>query len=196
LTGNAIIDATDVGIVLFGGNGSSAINNNVSSNQFLQGGNSAFAAVDFDPFTCGSPPCNGVFSYSGTSVASNTLWTSRGAHYHIDFSLGTRAWFGLSGNIAANGTVQNNTVPSGRITRTGFGASVDAMTNASVSGNTLNVSLFSNWVGCGLTANAYTLDPADSSGSVSPAPTSEALHTPSCKEIGAKTIKQTQETLY
>jgi len=194
ITNNQIIDATDVGVVLFPGSGSSPnVNTSVSGNQFLQAGNSAFAAANFDPLP-GSPPT--TYSYTGSSINSNTLWDSKGAHYHVVFSLGSRAWFGPNGNIAANGAVQNNTVPSGRNTRSVLGVSVDAMTGATVSGNSLAMSAFANWTACGIVQTAQnTIDLSDSTGSISPAPLNRPVHSGGCWLMQGA-IKQSQESLY
>lgn len=146
ISGNDIVDPTDVGVVLFPFTPDT--NTVVQNNNIRNLGNSAFAAVTFDPWY--SSPYPQGYDYSGTDVKNNTVFTSLTAHYHIAFGLGTRAWFGQQGNWVTNGAFESNVVPSGRIIRTGIGIGVDDAQNILVLNNTLNLTLESQWLGCGL----------------------------------------------
>jgi Domain of unknown function (DUF4214) len=176
---NDIVDATDVGVVLFGNKALPDVgdtNTVVDSNNIMNAGNSASAAADFDPYLSAD---YAEYNYSGTSIQNNTVFTSLTAHYHIAFSAGTRAWFGTKGHWADSPTLTGNVVPSGRIIRTGIGIAVDGAYLASVTNNTLNLTLNSAWVNTACdsltpTQIDYALDGSTTAGG-STAPTSNEV---------------------
>jgi Domain of unknown function (DUF4214) len=132
VTGNTVIDATDVGIVLF--RAYPAVQKSlVKNNTVLNAGNSAFGGIVADPLS--STPTVSP-SFAGSSVTGNTLWTGPGASYGIGLSLGTAAWFS-SPNIATGASFTSNTL-SGNVTE---GMTVSGMLNVTATGNTINVTL-------------------------------------------------------
>jgi parallel beta-helix repeat protein len=135
ISGNQIVDSTDVGIVLFPGT-----SNNVYSNTVLNLGNSSFGGYVFDPFagTLTQP-------FTGSSIHDNTMWSSSSAHVHIGLAVGTKAWFGAQGALGSGAAMTNNVAPAGTVVRGGFGVAVDGMLNTTVSGNNLNAYVSSDW---------------------------------------------------
>jgi hypothetical protein len=132
VTGNTVIDATDVGIVLFRAY-PAVQKSTVSGNTILNAGNPAFGGIVADPLSS-SPTVNP--SFAGSSVKSNTLWTGPGVYYHIGLSVGSAAWF-ASPNIGSGASFTGNSLTAD-VTE---GIAVSGMLNATVTGNTLNVTL-------------------------------------------------------
>jgi hypothetical protein len=132
VTGNTVIDATDVGIVLFRAY-PAAQKSTVSGNTILNAGNPAFGGIVADPLSS-SPTSNP--SFAGSSINHNTLWTGPGAYYGIGLSAGSAAWF-ASPNIATGASFTGNTLTADATE----GIAVSGMLNATVTGNTLNVTL-------------------------------------------------------
>lgn len=129
---NTVIDATDVGIVLFRAY-PAVQKSTVAGNTILNAGNPAFGGIVADPLAT-SP--NNSPSFAGSSINHNTLWTGPGAYYHIGLSIGTAAWF-PSPNIGTGASFTDNSV-TGSVTE---GLAVSGMLNATATGNTLNVTL-------------------------------------------------------
>lgn len=138
VTGNTVIDATDVGIVLF--RAYPAVQKSlISNNTVMNAGNSAFGGIVDDPLSS-TPTINP--SFAGSSVTGNTLRTGPGASYGIGLSLGTAAWFS-SPNIGSGASFTSNTL-TGNVTE---GMTVSGMLNVTATGNTLNVTL-GQYVSC------------------------------------------------
>jgi hypothetical protein len=129
---NTVIDATDVGIVLFRAY-PAVQKSTVAGNTILNAGNPAFGGIVADPLAT-SP--NNSPSFAGSSINHNTLWTGPGTYYHIGLSIGTAAWF-HSPNIGTGASFTDNSV-TGSVTE---GLAVSGMLNATATGNTLDVTL-------------------------------------------------------
>jgi hypothetical protein len=132
VSGNAIVDATDVGIVLYrvvGGTQASV----VQDNRIIAAGRSAFAALAADPLMDGDGT---PLSFRGASVRDNELWTGERTHIDIGLAVGTHAWFGDRSNKGAGASFTDNTTGSLSI-RTQNPFAVDGMLDATVRGNTL-----------------------------------------------------------
>lgn len=109
---NTVIDATDVGIILFRfvSNGYTEPQNSiVRNNTIINVGNSAYAAIDIDAWNNQKATQN----FTGTLFEGNAIWTSFRAHYHICLSLATLAWHNSIGDDAIGSTVINNYTPEG-----------------------------------------------------------------------------------
>ena len=129
VTGNTVIDATDVGIVLFRACPADQ-KSTVSGNTVLNAGNSAFGGIVADPLDQKNHACSP--SFSGSSVTGNTLRTGPSAGYGIALSLGTAAWFS-DYNTGTGVSFTNNTF-TGNATE----ALTDSgMLNVTATGNTL-----------------------------------------------------------
>ncbi|MBV9448861.1 MAG: hypothetical protein JO345_23480 [Streptosporangiaceae bacterium] len=161
---NTVIDATDVGIVLFRAYPADQ-KSTVADNTILNAGNPAFGGIVADPLS-NNPPNSP--SFAGASVRSNTLWTGPGAYYHIGLSVGSAAWFDSPNNpanIGSGASFTGNTLTASATEA----IAVSGMLNATVTGNTLN------W-----TPGQYgrcpqaeiAVDPQDGSGTIQPPVTS------------------------
>ena len=132
---NAIVDATDVGIVLFRSH--PAVQRSlVRFNRVLAAGNSAYGAITVDGLQGrGTRP-----DFRGAMIEGNSFWTSPGTHFDIGIAVGTRAWFGPPADLASGVAVINNTT-LGIPARVDSGIAVSGMLNAQVSGNDLDLIL-------------------------------------------------------
>lgn len=137
IAGNTVIDATDVGIVVFRAYPADQ-HSLVSGNTVLSAGNSAFGGIGLDPVS--QAPAAAVSpDFAGTSVTHNTLWTSPTTSFEIALTVGTGAWFPQP-NIGSGASVTGNTTGSQSANVT-EGIAVSGIRNATVTGNTLTVHL-------------------------------------------------------
>lgn len=151
VTGNTVLDASDVGITLRGQGTSTTQASEVSGNTVVNAGDSAFAAIALDPGRnvggAGDAARTSSRSFSGASVRSNTIFNSARAPLAVGIGVGGRAWYGTrafngsGASVTANGTggaglhAQNGIVVSG-------------MLSATVSSNTLSPTLVSGESSC------------------------------------------------
>jgi hypothetical protein len=132
VTDNAIVDATDVGIVLYRvDEGTQA--SVVERNRIVAAGRSAFAALAADPLMHGG---GAEFSFRGASIRDNELWTGSRTHFDIGLAVGTHAWFGDASDKGVGASFTGNTTGSLAI-RTTNAFAVDGMLDATVRDNTL-----------------------------------------------------------
>jgi hypothetical protein len=152
--GNQIVDATDVGIVVFTA-APATQKSTVTGNTIVSAGNSAFGALAFDPLHSPAYPVNPNFT--GASLNGNSLWSSPNTHFIIGLAVGSRPWFGSqirikgvlsTGNIGHGGSATNNTT-AGVQTRFGVGISVSGMDSATVQSNTFRATpIPQSWTNC------------------------------------------------
>lgn len=140
---NSVVDATDVGIVVFRAHPDrqdSIVRNNV----VLNAGNSAYGALVSDPLNSldtnfsSSYPLGTILDFTGTQFNDNLVWS--GPNVHLDFiiSNGTRPWFGSNTYTGKGAQFYNNT--SGAETVTAFtGISVSGMLQTMVQANAFKV---------------------------------------------------------
>lgn len=142
VSGNAVIDATDVAIVVYRNTVSSPQHSVVRGNRVLSAGNSAFGGLVFDPlYESGRVPAK-TFGFTGAALRDNTLWTGPDTHFEIAISNGTRAWTGGRTSVTADtGTggsvVGNTTGPLSARVQTGIATA--GMLATTVTGNTLRL---------------------------------------------------------
>jgi len=138
VTNNGVIDATDVGIILFEG-WTATQKSQVTGNMVLSAGLSAYAAYAMDPLTTGD---GGLASYSfaGAAISNNNYWTGGDTHFDIGLAVGTRAWFGNSSSRGIGGSFVNNSTQD-IAARVDTGIAIGGMSNVTVTGNTTNFSL-------------------------------------------------------
>jgi hypothetical protein len=152
--GNQIVDATDVGIVVF--TAAPAIQKStVAGNTVVSAGNSAFGALAFDPLYSPAYPANPNFT--GSSITGNSVWSSPNTHFIIGLAVGSRPWFGTSavingvrstGNIGHGASATSNTT-AGVVTHFGEGITVSGMDSATVRGNAFSATLIpQTWTKC------------------------------------------------
>lgn len=132
---NTVLDASDIGIALFG-NPMVPQQSIVSDNYILSAGNSAFAAIDIDPHGVCGPSCGDVSlrSFAGSSVRDNVFVSGPRTGFGFGVSVGIRALFnyppdGTGATVTDNGT-------GGASARVAIGIGVSGMFNATLSGNT------------------------------------------------------------
>lgn len=132
---NQIVDATDVGIVLFRAH--PAVQRSlVRNNRILAAGHSAYGAISVDGLHGrGTKP-----DFRGAVIDGNTFWTAPGTHFDIGLAVGTRAWFGPPADLASGVSVTDNTT-AGIPTRVDSGIAVSGMLDAHVAGNDLDLIL-------------------------------------------------------
>jgi hypothetical protein len=137
---NEIVDATDVGIVLFRSN-PAAQRSLVKNNTILSAGNPAYGGITLDPLS-GTDQAD----YTGSSVQGNVMWTSSRTHFDIALSVGTRAWFGASARKGSGASVTGNNTGTLSVVADS-GIAVSGMLNAYVQTNTIAINL-QNTCGC------------------------------------------------
>lgn len=131
---NGVVDATDVGIILFAPSSGGRQHTDVRFNTVLSAGNSAYGAYAADGTTGKTQPPD----FTGSSIHDNVFWSSARTHIDIGLAVGTRAWFGTLSSTGTGASFINNST-GGIVTRVAAGAVVAGMLNATVTGNTLPV---------------------------------------------------------
>ncbi len=132
---NGIVDATDVGIVLF--RASPAVQRStVRDNQVLSAGNSAYGALGVD----GLHSLGVTHDFTGSAVQNNAFWTGPDTHFDIGLAVGTRSWFGTLNDPGTGVSVIANHT-NGFRTNVNTGIAVTGMHNATVQANDLLLSL-------------------------------------------------------
>jgi hypothetical protein len=152
--GNQIVDATDVGIVVFTA-APAAQKSSVTGNTIVSAGNSAFGALAFDPLYSPAYPVNPNFT--GASLNGNSMWSSPNTHFVIGLAVGSRPWFGTqsringvlsTGNIGYGASATNNTTAGVR-SFFGEGITVSGMDSATVQGNAFSaMPIPQAWTNC------------------------------------------------
>lgn len=151
---NQIVDATDVGIVIFTA-APAAQKSLVTDNTVVSAGNSAYGALAFDPLYSPAYPANPNFT--GASITGNSVWSSPNTHFIIGLAVGSRPWFGThavingrisSGNIGYGASATNNTT-AGVQTRFAEAITVSGMDSATVRSNAFDAMLIPQaWTRC------------------------------------------------
>ncbi len=136
ITNNSIVDATDVGIVLYRSDPATQ-RSQITNNVIVSAGLSAYGALVADPVN-DTPKAD----YAGSLVSGNQLWTSDATHFDIAISVGTLPWFsGVGGTVGTGANFQNNSTPNGLRANVNTGILIDGMLDATVQGNTLAMDL-------------------------------------------------------
>lgn len=145
ITNNHIVDPTDVGIVIFGHDGSTQFST-ASNNLIVHAGHSAYGSLGLDATQC--LQSHSACQFSGTGYTNNTLFAGQSQHSDIMLFNGTGAWAppscggvgdiycGTGGQMSNNKTILGD---SNQTVRTQVGIDVDGMLGAVTSGNSLNV---------------------------------------------------------
>src|SRR5205085_785450 len=139
---NEVVDATDVGIIIY--RAAPAIQKSqVRNNRVFSAGNSAYAAYAADPLTVASASAPSP-DFTGSMVQNNTLWTGPNSHFDIALAVGTRAFFGnpdVNPDPSATGLGASFTgnVTGSLSAQVGSGIGVCGMKNVTVQSNVLTV---------------------------------------------------------
>ncbi|MEJ2666185.1 MAG: hypothetical protein P8Z81_03630 [Deinococcales bacterium] len=172
VTGNEVIDATDVGIVVYRNTVASPQHSVVRNNSVLSAGNSAYGGLVFDPLYESGRVTPKTFGFTGATIQDNTLWTGPDTHFEIAISNGTRAWFAGRASVTADtgtgGSVIGNT--TGALSaRVQTGIATAGMLHTTVTGNTLRLQHISAGR-CPKLDDAAELGSGHASGTFDPAP--------------------------
>ncbi|WP_437680880.1 DUF4214 domain-containing protein [Sorangium sp. So ce131] len=108
ITANTLVDLTDVHMVLFRAEAGKAQRSQITDNTVFSGGNAAGGGIVLDPLPAPTPAERVFYSFAGTLVEGNTIWTSSRGYIKVALSVGTRPWFGDYANYADGATVQRN----------------------------------------------------------------------------------------
>jgi hypothetical protein len=132
ITSNTVIDATDVGIVVF--QSSPAVQRSyVASNTVVAGGVPAIAALGIEACT---GACSGVVPFSGSSIEYNTFWAAPAQYYVIGLAVGSRSWH-VKDDFSASGLRFVGNTSAGIATPMQVGILIDGATQSVVQSNNL-----------------------------------------------------------
>lgn len=174
ITGNQIVDATDVGIVVFRNIPGSAQHSVVSGNYLLSAGNSMYGGMGFDPLYNPAGSTAQTLSFAGAAIRGNTLWTGPDTHFDIAITDGSRAWYARAGaahpaDTGTGASITGNTTGT-QAARVQTGIAVNGMLGTTVTGNTLTMSHIAAGK-CPEVGYAAELSLGYASGTFSPQPT-------------------------
>jgi hypothetical protein len=172
VTDNAIVDATDVSIVLFRTANGLVQVSKVRRNKILNAGNSAYGGIAVDGTNFG-----GTFSFQGASVDNNIVWTGdpskikSPASISIGLAVGTRAWYAGATGTVTSASVTNNS-SGGDFLRSNTPILISGATGATVTGNAFIASLVNSTsagpLACPLVNVARSNNSAYASGALQP----------------------------
>jgi len=180
---NEIQDATDVGLMSFGGT-----NSVFEYNKIENWNSSAFGGLGADPENGAGPdghPLSTPLDFTGTVMRNNTVETCCGQHIHVALTVGVHLWCDSTANNATcqygTGLVYENNQATGLF---GYGLYLGGMNNAVVSGNVVTMTDLT-WINCYVAGQqSYVLDHA--TGSFQPGyATRVPLHWPCLGPTGA-----------
>ena len=177
VSGNTVIDATDVGIIDFALVTGVPQKSQVHDNVVIQAGQSSFGMIGADPFFdpgAGDAAGQATRSIAGGSFHANVLWTSSRTHSTFGIIVGTKAWFGADAHNATGGTFRDNTTGSLSM-RVKTAIVVSGVLNTTVTGNTFNTSLYNVGGSCP-TANIGASVSAGFAGGSIQGPYTDALY--------------------
>lgn len=135
ISGNQVVDATDVAIVVYKNTVDTTQTSVVKGNQVLSAGNSAFGGLGLDPLYGDAA----TFDFTGAAITGNTMWSGPDTSFEIGIANGTRAWFAgtYPTNTGTGGSITGNT--TGSLTaRVATGVATGGMLDTTVSGNTMS----------------------------------------------------------
>jgi hypothetical protein len=180
---NEIQDATDVGLMSFGGTSSVFEYNHIEN-----WNSSAFGGLGADPENGAGPdghPVATPLDFTGTVMRNNTVETCCGQHIHVALTVGVHLWCDSTANNATcqygTGLAYENNQATGLF---GYGLYLGGMNNAVVSGNVVTMTDLT-WINCYVAGQqSYVLDHA--TGSFQPGyATRVPLHWPCLGPTGA-----------
>jgi hypothetical protein len=190
ISGNKIVDTTDVGIVIFEEVGM-LMDVDVVNNTIVSAGNNSWNAVNFD----NSKGCLDLKKYPGSyvnminsEISNNLILTGLRSHFNIAISagLGARGPDGYGYGPTWNAIVTNNSIgASGAPANVGMGIIVSGMKHAYIAYNSMNLAFvdatkanayvaYDNWYGIPWSNTGSNTDPA--------------MTNPTCKIINNGTV--------
>jgi hypothetical protein len=142
---NQVVDPTDVGIVVYTAYPATQ-RSLVIYNTVVSAGNSAFAALGFDPLQNRSA---GAPDFTGAAISRNSLWSGPNTHFIIGLAVGSRAWY-PTGEVGYGASAIGN-ITAGVRTQFGAGIVVSGMESATVQGNVFSgAPIPASWTGCAI----------------------------------------------
>ena len=156
---NEIRDATDVGLMSFGGT-----NSVFEFNHIENWASSAFGGLGADPENASDAnghPLPTPMDFSGTIMRNNTVETCCGQHIHVALAVGVHLWCDTPSNGATcqfgTGLTYQDNQATGLF---GYGLYLGGMNNAVVTGNVVTMTPLT-WINCYIAGeNNYVLDHA------------------------------------
>jgi uncharacterized protein DUF4214 len=139
ISGNQVVDATDVAIVQYRITTDVTQRSVVKGNQVLSAGNSMYGGLGLDPLYEGQGSAPKTYDFTGAAITGNTMWSGPDTHFEIGIANGTRAWFAgtYPTNTGTGGSITGNT--TGSLTaRVATGVATGGMLDTTVSGNTMS----------------------------------------------------------
>lgn len=150
ITGNDIVDPTDVGIVLFTHNNDNQASM-ASNNVIVHAGHSAYGSLGFDAHNCTAVPLTAC-NFSGRGFTDNLVFAGKNQHADIMLFNGTGPWATFDKATSCTGAAHYNCGTGGQMSgnktilgdnnqrvQVQAGLVVDGMLNAITSRNNLNV---------------------------------------------------------
>ena len=156
---NEIRDATDVGLMSFGGKDSVFEFNHIEN-----WASSAFGGLGADPENASDAnghPLPTPLDFSGTIIRNNTVETCCGQHIHVALTVGVHLWCDTPANSATCQYGTGLTYVDNQATGLfGYGLYLGGMNNAVVTGNVVTMTPLT-WINCYIPGqNFYVLDHA------------------------------------
>lgn len=178
ISGNQIVDATDVGIVVYRNTPGSPQHSVVSGNYVLSAGNSMYGGLGFDPLYNPGGATGVTLSFAGSAIRDNELWTGPDTHFDIGITDGSRAWYARAGaahpaDTGTGASVTGNTTGS-ESARVQTGIAVNGMLDTTVTGNTLTTAHIATGT-CPKVAFAAEISLGYATGTFTPQPTNLSM---------------------
>jgi hypothetical protein len=170
ISGNQIVDATDVAIVVYRNTTGSAQHSVVTGNYVLSAGNSMYGGLGFDPLYEPAGATAQTFPFTGGELTGNTMWSGPDSHFDIGITDGSRAWFAgtYTADAGTGASITGNT--TGTLSaRVQTGVAVNGMLDTTVSGNDLTFSHVATGT-CAKVDYAAELSGGHASGTFDPQP--------------------------
>lgn len=136
VSGNHVVDATDVGIVMFC-NVHGTQTSDFVGNTVLNAGNSAYAGIGLDQSTLAG---TAAFNFSGATIDNNTIWAGPKAHMDIALCVGTRPWWDSRTRMGTGIAVRGNTSGS-QLVNANMGIALNNMNSATLQTNSLTLNM-------------------------------------------------------
>ena len=168
---NEVVDATDVGIIIYRASPATQASK-VRLNVVLSAGNSAYGAYAADQLQGSTLEHN----FTGAAVEYNTLWTGPNTHFDLALAVGTRPWFGAE--TAGGRGVAFSDNKTGLLSATAdSGIGVSNMKGVFVQRNVLNINLRPN-IAPNCPSHYVWVDTRNSLGNIQPYTADNTLNSP------------------
>lgn len=161
---NEVVDATDVGIIVYRATPATQASK-VRNNVVLSAGNSAYGAYAADQFQIKQGAVND-HRFNGCVFEFNKLWTGPNTHFDLALAVGTLPWFGRDFTAYGRGVFFNDNTTGILSARADSGIGVSNMHDVFVQRNVLNIELRNFAPKC--PTHYVWIDTNNSSGSVQP----------------------------